>query len=55
MDVFVRPGDTLWLYSRIFQMNIQLIIDSNKDIEPSELSVGQRVQIPGFVAQKISA
>jgi g-D-glutamyl-meso-diaminopimelate peptidase len=36
----------------LFQINIQLIIDSNKEIQPSQLTEGQRVRIPGFVAQK---
>lgn len=52
MDVFVRPGDTLWDYSQLFAMNLQLIRDSNRDIQVSSLSIGQRIRIPGFVAQQ---
>jgi g-D-glutamyl-meso-diaminopimelate peptidase len=51
MDVFVRPGDSLWLYSQMFAMNLQLIRDSNRDVQLEPLFVGQRVRIPGFVAQ----
>ena len=50
MDVFVRRGDTLWYYSQIFNMNLQLILDSNRENPAGNLSVGQRVRIPGFVA-----
>jgi g-D-glutamyl-meso-diaminopimelate peptidase len=50
MDVFVRRGDSLWYYSQIFAIPVQLIIDSNRNIQPSSLSIGQSVRIPGFVA-----
>jgi len=50
MDVFVRQGDTLWRFSQIFNVNLQLVIDSNRDIQGGSLSIGQRVRIPGFVA-----
>jgi g-D-glutamyl-meso-diaminopimelate peptidase len=52
MDVFVRQGDSLWQYSQLFNINLQLINDSNRDIQPDQLSVGQRVRIPSFVAQE---
>jgi len=52
MDIFVRQGDSLWNYSQLFKINLQLIYDSNQDIQPNQLSVGQRVRIPGFVAQE---
>ncbi len=52
MDIFVRHGDSLWHYSQLFNISLQLINDSNRDIQPSSLTVGQRVQIPGFVAQE---
>jgi g-D-glutamyl-meso-diaminopimelate peptidase len=51
MDIFVRKGNTFWHYSQIFKINMQLIIDSNRNNQSNNLSVGQRVQIPGFVAQ----
>jgi g-D-glutamyl-meso-diaminopimelate peptidase len=52
MDVYVRAGDTLWYYSQLFAMNLQLIRDSNRDTNLNTLSVGQRIRIPGFVAQE---
>ena len=51
MDIFVRQGDSLWYYSQLYGINLQLIVDSNRDIQPSQLAAGQRIRIPGFVAQ----
>lgn len=50
MEVFVRRGDSLWYYSQLFKVPLQLIIDSNRNIDPQRISVGQRIRIPGFVA-----
>jgi g-D-glutamyl-meso-diaminopimelate peptidase len=52
MDIFVRKGNTFWQYSQLFKINMQLINGSNQNIQSNNLSVGQRVQIPGFVAQE---
>ena len=43
-------GDSLWYYSQLFKVNITLLIDSNQNIQPNLLSIGQRVKIPGFVS-----
>jgi g-D-glutamyl-meso-diaminopimelate peptidase len=51
MDIFVRQGDSLWYFSQLYGVNLQLIIDSNRDIQPAQIAAGQRVRIPGFVAQ----
>lgn len=50
MDVYVRPGDLLYYYSQVFKIPLQLIIYSNRNGNPQTLTVGQRIQIPGFVA-----
>src|SRR3954452_356021 len=50
MDVFVRRGDSFWRFSQIFRIPLQLILHSNRTINPAILSIGQRIQIPGFVA-----
>lgn len=50
MDIFVRPGDSLWTYSQAFGLPLQLIIDSNRGIQAQMLTIGQKIQIPGFVA-----
>ncbi|ETI66455.1 M14 family metallopeptidase [Neobacillus vireti] len=52
MEIVVRQGDSLSHYSQLFKINLQLIKDSNRIIEPNSLSVGQRIQIPGFGTQE---
>ncbi|MBV7506583.1 LysM peptidoglycan-binding domain-containing protein [Bacillus sp. sid0103] len=52
MEIVVRQGDSLWRYSQMFHVNLQLLNDSNPTIDPNNLSVGQQVQIPGFVANE---
>ncbi len=49
VDIIVRPGDSLWHFSEVFKIPLQLILDSNEDINPQFLRVGQWVRIPGFV------
>ncbi|MHA6483961.1 M14 family zinc carboxypeptidase [Paenibacillus sp. strain BS8-2] len=49
MQVKVRQGDTLWKFSILFGVPYQLILDSNRDRDPSALVVGDTVQIPGYV------
>ena len=49
MDVYVRSRDSLWYYSQLFKIPFKLIIDSNRDINPQILSIGMRVQIPGYI------
>jgi g-D-glutamyl-meso-diaminopimelate peptidase len=51
MKVKVRRGDTLWYYSQLFYIPIQLIVASNPTLNPNKLMVGQEVEIPGFVAE----
>ncbi len=50
MDVFVRRGDSFWYYSQVFNLPLQLIIDSNRNINPQAFAIGQRIRIPGYVA-----
>lgn len=49
MDIYVRPGDSLWRFSEVFKIPLQLIKDSNRNINSQFLRVGQRIRIPGFV------
>ena len=51
MDIYVRPGDSFWYYSQLFRIPLQLIIDSNRNINPQTIQQGQRIQIPAYVAQ----
>lgn len=50
MDVYVRGGDSIWYFSQLFKIPLKLINDSNRNINPQILSIGQRIQIPGYVA-----
>ncbi|MFD0586980.1 M14 family zinc carboxypeptidase [Paenibacillus sp. GCM10027627] len=49
MQITVRPGDTLWGYSILFGVPFPLIADSNPGINANTLTVGQQMQIPGYV------
>lgn len=51
MQVRVRSGDSLWKYSQLFLIPLNLIIDSNPQVNPSALQIGQAVHIPGFTLQ----
>ena len=52
MDIYVRPGDSFWSYSQSFRIPLQLIIDSNRNLDSDRLSIGQLVRIPGYVIQR---
>ncbi|MEH7072718.1 M14 family metallopeptidase [Neobacillus drentensis] len=52
MEIVVRHGDSLWHYSQMFQVHLQLIRDSNPNIDPDKLSTGQGIHIPGFIARE---
>jgi len=49
MEITVRRGDSLWGYSQLFQVPLQLVVDSNPGINPQALLQGQTVEIPGYV------
>ncbi|WP_141604260.1 M14 family metallopeptidase [Terrilactibacillus laevilacticus] len=52
MKVTVREGDTLWYYSQLFDVPLQLVLDSNnmkESVEP-----GQKLEIPGYIKKEIS-
>lgn len=42
----VRPGDTIFKLSMIFNLSVQSIIDANPGIDPGNLQVGQLICIP---------
>ncbi|QOR65519.1 LysM peptidoglycan-binding domain-containing protein [Cytobacillus suaedae] len=48
MRIRVRTGDSLWYYSQLFALPLQLVLDSNHSIIESNLQVGQEIKIPGF-------
>jgi g-D-glutamyl-meso-diaminopimelate peptidase len=49
MKVHVRNGDSLWYLSQLFRVPLELIIDSNRNMNPSMLPIGEEISIPGFV------
>lgn len=51
MKITVRSGDTFWHYSQLFMIPLHLLIDSNRNMNPNALKVGEIVNIPGFTAQ----
>ncbi|MHA6251789.1 M14 family metallopeptidase [Oceanobacillus sp. CAU 1775] len=48
MEVYVQRGDSFWFYSQLFNIPIDLIFQSNPSISPTQLTIGQRIQLPGF-------
>lgn len=48
MNIRVRQSDSFWYYSQLFNTPINLIIDSNPDVIPGSLQIGQIVRIPGY-------
>ncbi|MCM3698843.1 M14 family metallopeptidase [Paenibacillus macerans] len=52
MKIQVRAGDTLWYYSQLFNLPLQLIVDSNAGVDAANLAVGQEVNIPGFLVSE---
>lgn len=51
MEITVRSGDSLWYYSQLFGLPLQLINDSNPEINPSQITPGQNLEIPGFLTE----
>ena len=54
MDVIVRQGDSLWYYSQLFQLHHTLLIDSNRNIQPNLLSIGQQCEDSGICEYGLS-
>lgn len=50
MEIVVRPGDTLFLYSHLFAVPLNLIIDSNPHRDPQYLKPKEKVNIPGYIS-----
>lgn len=49
MDIYVRPGVTFWYLSQVFSIPLRLIIDSNRNVNPQLLTIGQTLRVPGYV------
>lgn len=51
MKVRARSGDSFWYYSQLFRIPLNLITDSNPDLNPARLQIGQEIEIPGFISR----
>ncbi|WP_404452780.1 M14 family metallopeptidase [Virgibacillus necropolis] len=49
MQIMIRQSDTLWYYSQLFDVPLVLIEQSNRGLNPQNMSIGQQIQIPGFI------
>ena len=50
----VVPGDTMFLISRRFNVNLDALVRANPQVNPAQLMVGQRICVPtGFVPAHI--
>lgn len=52
MEVKVRPGDSLWYYSLLFDIPLIFLEKSNPQMIPGQLTVGGSVQIPGYLCEQ---
>ncbi|MFJ5758008.1 M14 family metallopeptidase [Neobacillus sp. NPDC093182] len=50
MEVRVREGDSYAYYGRLFKVPLELIIDSNENVNPANLKTGTKIMIPGYVS-----
>ncbi|MGG1679827.1 M14 family metallopeptidase [Neobacillus sp. NRS-1170] len=50
MEIIVRSGDTLSYLSNLFMVPLDLIIDSNRGVDPVHLKVSEKILLPGFIS-----
>ena len=48
MEVTVRSEDTLWYYSQLYKVPLQLIMESNPKASTKNLKILEKISIPGF-------
>ncbi|MGP4107130.1 M14 family metallopeptidase [Virgibacillus sp. L01] len=48
MEVFIRPNDSFWYYSQLFDIPLILIELSNPQLNANQLMVGQSIEMPGY-------
>ncbi|WHY70425.1 M14 family metallopeptidase [Fictibacillus enclensis] len=53
MKITVRKGDTFSYYSQLFDLPLQLLLDSNPNLNPDALQPGSFVRLPGYFAEGI--
>ncbi len=52
MFVEGRNGDSLWYYSQLFDIPLQLLLDSNRKLERDRSLEGREVTIPGYIKKQ---
>src|SRR3954467_9311878 len=50
MEISVRTGDTLAYLSRLFNIPLKLILDSNLKVNPTEMKPAEKIHLPGYVS-----
>ncbi|GAA0371263.1 M14 family metallopeptidase [Bacillus horti] len=53
MKVKIRLGDSFWQLSQLFNIPLVLLLDSNRNVNPNSLQIGQEINIPGFVSVNV--
>lgn len=53
VNIYVRYGDTLWYYSQLFQVPLELILDANPGVMPNSLQVARMIRIPGYMTETV--
>lgn len=48
MEINVRPNDSLWYYSQLFDIPLILIEKSNPQTISNQLAIGEPIQVPGY-------
>lgn len=52
MEINVRQNDSFWYYSQLFNVPLLLIENSNPQVNPKRLMIGQSIQIPGYLIEQ---
>jgi g-D-glutamyl-meso-diaminopimelate peptidase len=52
MEIYVRPNDSLWYYSQLFDISLILVEMSNPHARTNYLTIDEPIQIPGYVLNK---
>lgn len=51
LKVAPRPGDTIWYYSQLFGVRLELLVEANKKLNTEKLQQSAEVAISGFVRE----
>lgn len=49
MEILIRPNDSFWYYSQLFDVPLILIEQSNPQLNANQLMVGETIQLPGYL------